>query len=181
MARERFEFVRCGVHYRTQEFSATEGLAITSHDAKKGGPVQPHHWLRLTEVQTPEGEWVSLSQPRNIDAYVKAIPAAVAPHIALAEVIDAVRGYNFDFLDTWKPVPVPTRFVTDLTPRKHEGVHPILSRLEGEHLASRRDLQEFYSLRDAFGMFDASCLRAVNAALAAEKAELEAKRKAKGG
>ena len=67
----------------------------------------------------------------------------------------------------------------NITLRKRDNVNPILSRLEGENLASKRELQEYYSLKDAFDMFDGSCLRAVNTANAQKKAEQEAKAKAK--
>ncbi|WP_322034199.1 hypothetical protein [Paraburkholderia sp. J76] len=89
----------------------------------------------------------------------------LAPHLVLSEGIGTVRERNFEFLDEWKAVQVPQRFILDnYTPRKRDNVQPIMSRLEGEGLATRRELDEYYSLKDVFDMFDASCLRSVNAA-----------------
>lgn len=175
MARDFFEFDKCLVSYRTTPFSAEEGMAI----AATASGLKPQQLLRLTEVKTANGEWVSLRDPKAINDHVRDAAGIVSPHVALGGVMTTVRRHNFEFLDKWEPVPVPHEFTLNVTLRKRDNVNPILSRLMKENYATKRELQEYYSLKDAFDMFDVICLSAVNEAIAQKKAEIEAKAKAK--
>jgi len=63
MARDMYEFDMYGVSYRTALFAAVGGFGITLRDS---ATIRLQELLRLTEVMTSDGAWVSLSKPRMI-------------------------------------------------------------------------------------------------------------------
>lgn len=65
-----------------------------------------------------------------------------------------VYDFSFGFLKTWKGVKVPRRFISDAKSVSTEYTDPLISQLIQEDYASLRELEEYYSLEDAFRMFD---------------------------
>jgi hypothetical protein len=175
MSRQTVEFIAFGVSYRTKEFGAAESFAFLD----RLDTLQPVDMLRYTEVLTEGGQWARLSDPQNINAYVRDICRALKAHEVLQALITLVRELNFGFLNTWKPVPIPSRFVSNAEHRKLDHIAPIMSRLISEHLASLNELQEFYSLNDAFDMYDVFANENLNKALSTEAASKEARAAAK--
>ncbi|MFX1674389.1 hypothetical protein PWR63_19330 [Paraburkholderia sp. A2WS-5] len=173
--RETKYFSAFGVDYRTRHFAAYGAVGMFG----RLDEIHPTELLALTEVRDGE-EWHSLGSPQNIDRYVRDVLGIVRPHEVLAALMSLVKQYNFGFKVA--KVNVPHRFRSK-TEEKDDpgGMHPVLSWLYTEKQASWRELQEDYTLEDAFRMHRELLKSKVKAALESEAAQKEAKAKAKGG
>lgn len=161
-----------GVDYKTTQFSAVSGLDIL----KRVGDLPPYELLSLTSAVF-DGEEFSLSNPRNIGLYVVDIVAELAPMVVLDNLSQAIIDYNFGFLDDWKPLTVPRRFTADIDTVQSNRTDPLIAQLIQNGSATLRDLEEYYSVEDAFAMMDVITAKGINEAMAHEAAEREAKRK----
>jgi hypothetical protein len=171
--RQTAEFQTFGVAYRCKEFSAVEGFAmINDLDT-----AQPREMLVYTDVLTEKGKWLPLSDVGNVNAYVRDVCFVLRPHEALQGVMTAVRRFNFGFLNFWKPVKIPRRFVVDIEQTKLENINPVLGRLLSEHLATLNELQNDYSTKDAFDMYDVWAVDGLNKVLATEASMKESRDK----
>ncbi|MDR5751127.1 MULTISPECIES: hypothetical protein [unclassified Caballeronia] len=170
------EFNMFGVNYRARQFAAAGAVGMFS----RLDSIHPTELLALTEVQAGDKEWHPLKVAANIDRYVRDVCGAMQPREVLDLVMFEIRKLNFGF--TVSKVAVPSRFRsrTDM-PDDPDGQHPVLAWLFVEGKATWRELQEDYSLEDAFTMHRELLKSKVKAALEAEEAAKEAKAKAKGG
>ena len=170
MAMKELEFEIFGLKYKTKQFSAIEGLSILDSLAT----IHPVILLRQSQIYL-DGEWLDLNY-QNINDLVKDFSNAISPRLALKVVCAHVNDFNFGFLDSWKMIQVPARFLSNASTVKAEGIEPIISTLVQEGVASIRELEEYYSLEDAYRMFDIIMSKSVNNLLGQEAAEREAKR-----
>lgn len=174
--RETKEFDAFGVKYRTREFSAAYGFRHMAARLE----LHPIELLSATEVQLSDGAWARLDTPRAIDTHVRDVLGFMAAHIVFEAVMAQVRDTTWGFLTDWKLVKIPRRFQSTATSVDRENVNPFMSRIVAENRASKRELEEYYSLRDAFDMYDEICLHSLNSLIQQEAAQKEAERKAGG-
>lgn len=170
MAMKETEFEIFGLKYKTKQFSAIEGLSILDSLAT----IHPVIMLRHTKLII-DGKWEDLNYS-NINDNVKDFSNAMSPRMALKVLCAHVSDINFGFLDSWKAIQVPARFLSGAKTVSAEGIEPVISTLVQEGVASIRELEEYYSLEDAYRMFDIIMSKAVNSLLGQEEAEREAKR-----
>jgi hypothetical protein len=173
--RRSIEFNVFGITYRTKEFSAAESFGFLDRIDK----LLPYEVLAYTEVLNEHGKWMPLSEPQNINDYVRDVCRALQGHEVLQVLINLIRDLNFGFLNKWKPVRIPSRFVSGVEQNKLETIDPIMGRLVSEHLATLVELQEYYSLKDAFDIYDVFANEQLNSALSNENAMKEARAAAK--
>jgi hypothetical protein len=166
------EFSAFGRKYRTRQFPATQGFAVINMGVSDAPPVV---LLQHTESLGADGKWYSLSVGTNIDALVFDAGGLLAPRAALAGVMNLVYEFSFKFLETWKGVRVPSRFQEGGSILSSSSVEPMISSLIQQETATLRELEEYYSLEDAFIMFDIMTAKAVNESLAYEAASKKSK------
>ncbi|SAK95409.1 hypothetical protein AWB78_05337 [Caballeronia calidae] len=169
--REQSSFNAFGVNYRTKHFAAYYAAQIF----EKLDEIHPTELLALTEVKDGDS-WVSLAAPSAIDRFVRDVCGVLRPHEALASIMGLVKQYNFGFK-------VPQLYVSRRFRSKGEepddpdGENPILARLYMEGKASWRELQEWYSLEDAYRMHREWLKAKLKEAREIEAARKEAERK----
>ena len=165
-------FVCCGGVYRTKQFAAVPGLELL-YQFDKASPLEV---LEFTEVQIDD-DWFPLNTRENINDLVVDPLGYAAPLFVLKEVCNAVKFMNFGFLDKWVGIKIPSRFQTQAKNVRSEYTAPIVSNLIQADKATLRELEEYYSVEDAFKMFDIVLVSTVNKAYAHEEAEKESKRR----
>ncbi len=136
-----------GMDYRVMQFAAAEAFAFWD----RLDTLSPIEMLQLTEVRSEGNTWEPLSEPQNINAYVRDVTGMLRPQQALTNLMNLVRQENFGF--KVQKVKIPKRFMSGTPARVLEGTHPIQARLITEKLAILRELQEYYTLEDAFKMY----------------------------
>lgn len=164
-------FQMFGVNYKTTQYSALVGIDMLKRNNKA-----PYETLHKT-CAIFDGVEYPLSDPLNVDKYVEDVIAGMAPRIVLDALLDIVNDFNFGFLINWKPVHVPQRFCANIDSIASAAVDPLVSSIVQAGSATLRELEEFYSLEDAFAMMDIMTAKGVNDALAHESAQEEAKHK----
>jgi hypothetical protein len=170
MSRKTKEFDVFGVQYRTTQFSAARAVELMG----KMGRVSPLESLAGTEAMY-KGAWEPLTTRAGINRTVIDAAGIVCPTTVLKAVVRVVTEFNFAFLDSWKGVQIPTRFLNGTESRDSRNIDPLLSALLQNEQASLKELQEYYSLEDAFTLYDVIVSKSVNTALANEAAQKEAK------
>jgi hypothetical protein len=171
MATKTKNFDLFGVEYKTTQFPAIPALVIM----EKAAHIHPTDNLRHTYVRA-KGEWHALDSRDVINECVVDKAFIVAPRLVLQAVLKIVNEFSFGFVSDWKGVKIPSRFTSGVAPRESKYVDPLIAQLLQEDVASMRELEEYYSLEDAFKMFDVMVAKGVNAALAQEAATKNAKR-----
>lgn len=161
-----------GGTYRTKEFPAVSGLELL-YKFDEAAPVTV---LQHTEVLIDD-QWIKLDSKQAINDFVVDPVGFVSPLVVLKELRESVKEMNFGFLATWKGIKVPGRFQSQAKTVKSEYSAPLVSNLIQADKATLRELEEYYSVEDAFKMFDIVLVSTVNKALAQEEADKEAKRK----
>jgi ribosomal protein S8 len=174
MAIETKHFIVAGTHYRTKTYSAVFGLKILGEE-DEANPVEV---LKHTEVER-EGEWSALVSAAALNEHLYDPFEIMTPFQVLEQVIGMVKDINFGFLATWKGAKIPNRFISQSDTIKTAYSEPIISNLIQADKANLRDLEEYYSVHDAFKMFDIVIVSTVNKALAQEEAEKAAKQNRK--
>jgi hypothetical protein len=169
MALETKVFCTFGRKYRTRQFSAIEALSIMMRDED----AHPSEILKYTEVFNID--WHRLDNNAAINEYVEDVTEIVAPLLILVGIMGIVRDHNFGFLYKWKGTKVPARFTSDAKSVKSEHVGPMIQQLVQDGMATYRELEEYYSLEDAYKMFDIGVVKSVNSAYAYEEATKSAK------
>ena len=170
--RKSKEFSAFGVEYRSRQLSAVAAFAILAH-----GDTHPCQLFEHTEVKDEHGQWAALSDPKNLDDYVLDVTGSLVPRVVLNGIISLVRDHNFGFLHDWHGVKVPGRFQVDTGNVASAQSDPIIAQLIAQEIASLRELEEYYSLEDAFKMFDIMVAKSVNEAKASEAATKAAKKR----
>lgn len=172
MARKEKRFEMFGVAYRTRQFSAVRGFDFI--DSK--GVDHPCEMLSETEVLYLH-KWLRLNEVANINVGVVDCAHIIPPVAVLRGVVSIVREFNFDFIKGWKGVKVPTRFVNESSTTSSDHAPQLISSLIQEGVATLKELEEYYSIEDAFKMFDVIVSKGVNQAIASEDAVKAAKRR----
>lgn len=172
MSRKTKIFEAFGDKYRVKQYSAVDGIDIFDNSAIK----TPMEILAHTEILVGKS-WRPLDDPDNIDRYIKDRIAGLAPRLVLSGIQSVVCTFNFEFLESWKSVKVPRRFMSSSDIVVSENVHGLIAQLVAAEVATLRELEEYYSLEDAFGMLDVLMAKGVNQAQAHEDAVAESKNK----
>ncbi|ABL96831.1 hypothetical protein BcepF1.100 [Burkholderia phage BcepF1] len=162
-------FEAFGVKYRTKQFAAARGLELLSDE-----DVYPTDFLEKTEVLF-EGAWLSLKDEENIDRAIRDEAKILAPRVVLDGILFVVHDFNFGFLKNWKGVKVPRKFLSEAKSVATDYADPIIAQLIQDDMASLKELEEYYSLEDAFKLFDILTAKGVNIAYQHEQAERESK------
>jgi hypothetical protein len=171
--RQQVDFNTFGVNYRTKEFAAAEAFGLIDHL----DTLPPIEMLKYTDVMDEEKNWRPLNNPDVINQYVRDVCGIIRPHEVLHGLMVLIGDYNFAFLSKWRPVKIPARFVSDAEHVPLQGMHPIMSRLISEGMAKMNELQEYYSLEDAFSMYDIWANDGLNKALSSEASMKRAREK----
>jgi hypothetical protein len=174
MAIEEKHFVSAGMHYRTKQFNAVYGLQVLAAEES----ATPLQILKYTEVEQG-GEWIKLDNAAAINDYVFDVHELMKPFAILEEIVATVKHANFGFLASWSGIKVPPRFVSNSKTVRSQYTAPIVSNLIQAGKATLKELEEYYSVEDAFKLFDVVLTNTVNKALANEDALKEAKRSRK--
>lgn len=165
MATKTKHFSMFGVDYKTTQFPAIAALAIMDN----ASAIHPIDNLRLTFVKESD-EWRALDSREAINRLVVDRAFMLAPRLVLQGLLRMVNDFSFGFTSGWKGVKIPSRFTGGGKPRESSHVDPLIAQLLQEDVASLRELEEYYSLEDAFKMFDVMVAKGVNEALANEAA-----------
>lgn len=172
MSRKTIEFTAFGGKYKTEQFSAVEGLEMIDHMAD----IPPEFMLRQTYSYS-DGKWNCLSERSAINSFVIDAANAISPFEVLQTVMSSVANINFGFLKEWKCLKVPQRFVSGARTVDVTTADPLVTTLVQSEVATMRELEEYYSLEDAFKLFDIVMAKGINEALANEAAAAEAKQR----
>ncbi|WP_017349814.1 hypothetical protein [Pantoea sp. A4] len=155
--------------FKTREFDARTGSEIMF----RINEVEPVDLLKETEVLVG-GQWLPLTE-ENIDLHVHDEFAVLTPLNMLELLLNTVKEHNFGFVINRKSVRFPTRFQKDAGKMtQSEALDPLLAMIVGSGRATLRELEEYYSFRDAYDMADLITAETVNRLLANEQAEKEA-------
>lgn len=164
------EFEAFGKKYRTTQFPAVRALEIMEMAVQN-----PVNVLERTEVNE-KGAWIALNSAEAINACVLDDMGLVAPRLALNGILSLVGDFSFGFLRSWRGAKVPARFTSGAQSVESKNIDPTIGTLTTEDMATMRELEEYYSLEDAFKMFDALIVKGINSALSQEAASDNAKR-----
>jgi hypothetical protein len=164
------EFTLFGRRYSSRQFPAVAALELFGRD----NPL-PIDILALTKVKADSG-WVQLNSRESINDNVTDAIDKLPPRLVLIALINAVNNINFGFVGAWRGVKVPSRFTDSTQTAESKNADPLIASLISDDVASLRELEEYYSLEDAFKMFDIIVAKGVNKALANEAAVGKSKR-----
>lgn len=167
--RQKITFEAFGITYRTLEFSAAEAASWMGNLEFK----TPIDILKLTSVVLYDGTEVVLDED-GINKHVRDCIGHLPPKVVLSGIVNKVTDLNWGFLVDWKAVKIPSRFISGAASVNSEYLPNIISRLIQSESCTLRELEEYYSLRDAFAIFDSLMAKMVNEALANESAQKEA-------
>jgi hypothetical protein len=152
-----------GVQYRVTQFSAVTCMTMLGKD------ISPLEELSGTEVKGPM-EWVRLDNREAINEYVVDKANILPPVLVLRGLVRLVHDFSFAFTKDWKGVKIPVRLQGDGEIKNSTHVQPMMAQIMTEKMATLRELEEYYSLEDAFKMFDVIVAKSINTALAHEAA-----------
>ncbi len=168
------QFELFGVIYESTQLSAVEGLSLIDYLSA----VQPMDLLPHVCVVKYDGTKIRLSESKIIDKEVKDVLNFAPPKAILNALMEIVTEHNFGFLSGWKGVKIPSRFVSEGKSEQSQYVEPIIAQLVTSNIGSYKEFEEYYSLYDAFALFDALLTKTVNEAYASEAAAKESKNRA---
>lgn len=164
------EFSMFGRRYRTTQFAAIPALDIM--DNHHDDPVA----ILAKTASFENGHWMALNTPEAINALVHDELYKIAPRMALNGLMSLVGEFSFGFLHYWRGAKVPSRFSSGSPSISSNNIDPTVGTLITEGLASMKELEEYYSLEDAYKMFDALIVKNVNSALSQEAATSKPKK-----
>jgi len=156
-----------GMSYRTAQFPAAGGMELMGHMID----MNPMDVLCRTEARGPDGAWTRLDNRDSVNEFVRDALGIMPPILVLRGLTKIVNDFSFGFAREWKGVKIPARFRTGpVDPKSSSYVDPMIAQILSEGMATLRELEEYYSLEDAFKMFDVIVAKSVNSALAHEVA-----------
>lgn len=130
--------------------------------------------LSQTQVEAKDESgkvfWIGLLDSEAINEFVTDKAKVLPPRLVLSGVMSLVYGWNFDFLVNWKSAKIPSRFTDGAPSISSKNMEPMASQLIQDGVASLKELEEYYSLEDAFKMFDTILIKGINQALSQEAA-----------
>lgn len=165
MSRKTTTFEAFGRDYKTTHLSAQRAIELM----KPGRENHPCELLEETFIKV-EGEWIKLDCADAINRHVNDIIEVIAPRLVLNGIMSLVNSYNYGFIDGWRGVKIPSRFIDGSQSASSVNIDPLIAQIVSDKTASLRELEEYYSLEDAFKMFDVAVARGVNQALSSEAA-----------
>jgi len=168
--RKTKEFELFGIIYESQQFPAVEAFDMIDYISI----ATPLEVLKYTSVVKYDGTRVFLTK-ENIGKEVKDVIGYAPAKSVLNAVMEIVIAHNFGFLNDWKGIKIPNRFVADSKTEKSTYMEPIIAQLITANIATYEQMETYYSLYDAFSMFDALLVKSVNEAYAQEKAAADSK------
>lgn len=170
--RKDVTFPAFGKTYRTKQFDAVMAMTFFG----RATDMNPAEILALTEVQDGD-KWIKLDSREAINDLIGDITGMMNPKHTLTGVCNLVADFSFGFLKTWQGAKIPSRFTGEVEGINSAAIDPILAQLIQDGAATLRELEEYYSLEDAFTMFDVMVVKGINKALGMEAAEKESKGK----
>lgn len=162
-----------GITYEINQFSAIEAFDMI--DAMN--ILTPLELLKDCYVLKYDGSKIQLNNKEVISKEVKGVPSHLPPSLILRTLMESVKKHNFGFLSDWKGVKIPNRFVADASSVESTYLEPLVASLINNGLATLQQLEEYYSLYDAFAMFDGLLTKSLNEAYSHEAAAAEARNK----
>ncbi|QDH49608.1 hypothetical protein KYLE_52 [Pantoea phage Kyle] len=164
------QFEVFGVVYENLQMPAVEAFGLIDYITL----AEPEEMLRYCSVVKYDGSKVALNK-KTIDKEVKDVLGYVPAKAVLSAIMQVVIDHNFGFLQEWKGAKIPSRFVSSGHTEKSTYMEPIIAQIVTANLVQYKDLETYYSLFDAFSMFDALLIKSLNEAYASEAAAKEAK------
>lgn len=165
------EFEVFGILYECKQLPAVEAMEMVDCITI----LTPKELLKGVNVIKYDGTRVALNTPAMIDKEIKDCMNRLPPKVVLNAVMEIVKGHNFAFLNEWRGVTIPKRFLSNAETVSSTYVEPVFAAIMNNGLATYKELEEYYSLQDAFIMFDAILTKTVNESYAHEAAEAEAR------
>lgn len=123
-----------------------------------------------------DGHWTNLATQEAINEHVLDQAGVLPPRVVLSGLLRIIGDHSFGFMRHWKSAKVPRRFLSGASSVDSSNVDPIITALTTDKMATLRELEEYYSLEDAFKMFDSMVVKGINSALSTEAAMANAKR-----
>ncbi len=142
--RKTQEFPLFGFKYQMKQISAVEGF---ERILKEDVPILPL-------LGTVKIDGVPLDNEAVINELVFDKIQVMQPRLVLKSLITIVNDFNFGFMDKRKEVRVPSYLRSESSIPNHTVDSPILAALIAEDKATLRELEEYYSLEDAFRLYD---------------------------
>jgi hypothetical protein len=132
--------------------------------------------LKDTSIKVGQKKWVPLDNRVAINDYVKDVLGIMNGHEVIDSVLALITEYNFGFLSTWKPIHIPARLCAPIGDKEKVTFEddPVMAQLIANQIATMKELEEYYSLQDAFRMYDILISDNLNKALSAEASHKEA-------
>jgi hypothetical protein len=155
-----------GVTYKTVQFPAVGSMEVMG----RIGDMSPIDVLARTAAKA-NGQWVQLDTREAINEHVRDVINHLPPLTVLRGLTRVINDFSFAFARSWSGVKIPSRFKSDgAEPRTSNYTEPMIAQIIQEGMATLRELEEYYSLEDAFKMFDVIVAKSVNNSLAHEAA-----------
>lgn len=165
MSRQTVKFEVFGRDYKTTQLPAQRAIELM----RPGRENHPCELLEHTYIKI-EDRWIALDDCDAINLHVSDIINVIAPRQVLQGVMSLVNEYNYGFIERWRGVKIPSRFIDGSQSASSSNVDPLIAQIISDKTATMRELEEYYSLEDAFKMFDVAVARGVNQALSSEAA-----------
>lgn len=167
-------FESFGVRYQVAQMSAAKAFAVF---LAQGADPEPLEALAGMFVLDSERGAVPLNDEMSVNTFVRDTRTIVKPRLVLNGLIAVAFDFNCGFLKSRKHIRVPSYLRSKSEPQESEGEDPVLSVLIAEDKATLRELEEHYSLADAFRIYDIYFRDKLNKAEAQHAAIQEAKSK----
>ncbi|HEM9000919.1 TPA: hypothetical protein U2T46_002993 [Burkholderia cenocepacia] len=173
MTKEIYMF---GLTFRMKQHSAVSALQMMKDERRDPLKCLAHTELRLID------KWVPLDTPDAINTFVREVTGHVAAHRVLRLLVAEAEWFSIGFLREWKGVTFPDHLTTDLSERQKQRsstphTDPAIAMLIVNNLASKEQLENYYSLQDAMEMCDVKAAAMLREAFVSEAARKEAKSK----
>jgi hypothetical protein len=173
--RETKEITLFGHRYRLTQLSAAE--AFKYMNTNRDPLTELMAMLGGAAIYTG-GQWARLDRD-HINKYVKDAIDVMQPRLVLKALVKQCNDFNFGFLNSRKSFKVPNYLKPnqDYEVKQIEGESPVLGVLVAEGKATLRELQEYYSLEDAFRIYDILFVEKLNNAEAHHQAFQKTKKR----
>jgi hypothetical protein len=146
--RKKKEISMFGLTYQMTQMSAVAGFDKITAD---GSDI-------LSMLETVSIDGVMLNNKTVINEKVKDTVGWIKPRLVLNGLLSQVYDFNFGFLSNRKKVQIPSHLRSGDRPeplsKQYTEDSPILGMLISEGKATLRELEEYYSLEDAFRLYD---------------------------
>jgi hypothetical protein len=143
------------------EFRFTKIPAVPARELLSGMQADFDVLRPYIEVTTAEG-WVALDSKVTIEKHIRSWET-----LTTAELF--AYDYNYGFLATWKPTPLPAKMEeSSYRVAETKNVDAAVSALITNGMANYEQLRDTYSLEEAFKLLDVLTVKKINEFRAAE-------------